>query len=134
MLMLAMMVLFLHLLQSFFYYFQKDLDEVVLEWSVHKIRSSKKSNSPLGRPCIMYEMPSLYNTKSYLLEVPSFALEALVEKCKFNKLPCDEDFYQLTSLLMIENGLTEPNDPNEATNLYTDLRRILKELFPSNEF
>ncbi|CAH1155551.1 unnamed protein product, partial [Phaedon cochleariae] len=69
---------------------QRDLDEVVLEWSVHKIRPSRNSNSPSGRPCIMFEMPSLYQTRSYLIEVPSFALDALSLDCLFQEYPCDE--------------------------------------------
>lgn len=79
----------------------------------------------------MFEMPSLYQTQNYILEVPRFALSALSEHCTTHTYPCDEDFYNLCNILMIENHLTRQNDPHHATEVYQSLRRIVKNIFQS---
>lgn len=101
----------------------------MLEWNVHKIRSSRNSIMPFGRPCIMYEMPTLFQTKSYLLEVPTFAIDALATECTILKFPCDEDFYRLCNIIMLENGLSHKCDPYDAVELYSRLRTILKDIY-----
>lgn len=99
------------------------------EWNVHKIRPSRNSNMPIGRPCIMFEMPELYQTKSYITEVPTFAYNVLESECKFLKYPCDQDFYCLCNIIMVENRLCHKDDPYEAIDLYIQLKGILKTMF-----
>lgn len=77
----------------------------------------------------MFEMPSYYQTQSYLIEVPSFALDSLSSDCIFQEYPCDEDFYHLCNILMVENNLTTEDDPYTAIDLYTNLRRLLNDIF-----
>ncbi|KAJ8929603.1 hypothetical protein NQ314_017710 [Rhamnusium bicolor] len=69
-----------------------DLDQVALEWNVHKISRSRNSNCSTGRPVIMFEMPNIYHTQNYIINVPTFAIEPLASECLFNEYPCDEDF------------------------------------------
>ncbi|KAJ8936271.1 hypothetical protein NQ314_012433 [Rhamnusium bicolor] len=108
----------------------RDLDQIVLEWNVHKIRSSRNSNMPIGRPCIMYEMPELLQTKNYLIEIPGFAFDALESDCRILKHPCDEDFYRLCNILLVENGLSHKNDPlSRRRTLYTTSRNFKKHIY-----
>lgn len=99
-----------------------------MEWNVHKIRRSRNSISPTGRPTIMFEIPSLYGAQNYMTRVPNFAIEAISCNCKILNYPCDEDLHNLCSILMAENGYKHQSDPYEAMELYIALRRILKQL------
>ncbi|CAG9764650.1 unnamed protein product [Ceutorhynchus assimilis] len=45
---------------------QKELDQVCLEWNVHRIRKTRNANAPAGRPAIMYEMPSLHGVSDHI--------------------------------------------------------------------
>lgn len=75
-----------------FIYFQTELEQVVHEWNIHKISKTRNSISPTGRPALMYEVPSLYGAKSYLVPVPTFAIEELSSNCTFLNYPCNDDF------------------------------------------
>lgn len=74
----------------------------------------------------MYEIPSLYDTVNYIIPVPKFALEELCSECRYLAYPCDKDVYDLCKILMIENNLVVSSDPYEITELYINLRRLLK--------
>ena len=76
----------------------------------------------------MYEMPNLYQAKNYLVKIPNFALEALSSECTILKYSCDEDFYTLCNILMLENGLSHKDNPYDAVNLYTQLRHMLQDI------
>ena len=106
---------------------QNDLDQVVLEWNVHKIRKSRNSISPVGRPAVMFEIPSIYETRSYLVEVPDFAIDAIKEECRVLKYPCDKDIYDLCNIIMCEKGYLRENDPFKTIDLYIALRQLLKD-------
>lgn len=49
--------------------FQEGLDDVVKLWNSHRIRPSKHTTAPHGRPMIMYFMPHLYNITADQLQV-----------------------------------------------------------------
>ncbi|KAG5887618.1 hypothetical protein JTB14_002627 [Gonioctena quinquepunctata] len=104
---------------------QEDLNQVVMEWNVHKIRKSRNSIAPTGRPSIMFDMPSLYGTKSYCVDIPNFAIEALYDVCSFNDYPCDKDVYDLCRILISENGYSQVTDHNSAVHLYIQLRNSI---------
>lgn len=109
-------------------FFQKELDQVVLEWNIHKIRKSRNSISPVGRPTIMFEIPEFYEARSYLTDVPDFAIDAIEKECTFLRKPCDEDFFNLCCIIMNEHGYRHEDDPYKALELYLNLRGQLKEL------
>lgn len=106
-------------------YFQNNLDEVVLEWNVHKIRRVRNSTTPSGRPCIMYEMPAFYEAQNYLMKLPDFAMEALQSQCVSLEYPCDRDVFELCNILLAENDWTKKENPFDAADLYVKLRDIL---------
>ncbi|XP_031333705.1 uncharacterized protein LOC116163746 isoform X2 [Photinus pyralis] len=108
---------------------QRDMDQVILEWNVHRISRSRNSISPTGKPAIMFEMPSLYNADNYLIPVPSFATDEMSIHCAYNSYPCDKDFYDLCNILISENMYSIVVDPYAAVNLYTNLRHDLLDIF-----
>lgn len=98
------------------------MNQIVQEWNVHKIQKSRNSNMPNGRPSIMFDMPSLYGARSYLLHIPDFAIDALSNQCISTENTCDEDVYDLCKILMVENGYIQQRNPSAAVQLYKSLR------------
>lgn len=110
-------------------FFQDELDQIALEWNIHKVRKTKNAIGSAGRPAVMYEMPSLYGCDDYLLKIPSFAIDALQSECLFIETPCDKDFHELCCLVMEENNLIRPCDPYSGIDFYVTLRNKLLLLF-----
>lgn len=109
--------------------FQNDLNQVVLEWNVHRIRATRNSISPTGRPCMMFDIPSLFHGQNYLQHVSNHVLDVLSSECLYLQYPCDEDFYLLCESVMTENRLSKTNDLFETVDLYLQLRTKITELF-----
>ena len=102
------------------------MDSTVKTWNRHLIRPSRNANSPSGRPDVMYHIPELYGEIGYLCEVSSQQIDVCKEECSFRgPVPCDQDVYDMSCLLMKENRYQYPNDPDSAVYLYRELRRMI---------
>lgn len=80
---------------------------------------------------MMFHVPQMYDTHSYLREFENDKLRVCKEESVFEdiNIPCDEDLSELCKIIMQENHLTAPKDPFEATNMYIELRNhLLNEL------
>ena len=105
--------------------FQKDVDEAVTIWNIHRIRPTRNQNVPSGKPCILYTMPELYNTYDYAIQVEPAIIEVCKDGCLFNQnKPSNGDMQQLLQVLMDENNLVPPNNVEEGFELYRTLRRL----------
>ncbi|KAK5648007.1 hypothetical protein RI129_002899 [Pyrocoelia pectoralis] len=108
---------------------QNELDEIALEWNTHKIQKSRNARSPSGRPIIMYQMPELYNSKDYLIELPLNGLTDILEQeCIRLNCACDQDVFDLCILFMTEHNYRVTDDPYDAIKLYINLRRNIYEV------
>ncbi|CAG9772321.1 unnamed protein product [Ceutorhynchus assimilis] len=56
---------------------QIELDQVALEWNTHTIRGTKNSRTPVCRPIMMFQIPSLYDAEDKLVAVPQEILNCL---------------------------------------------------------
>lgn len=79
----------------------------------------------------MYQLPALYNTKNYSVEIRNeevrlFKGQSLI--INDDMVCCDKHVHELCTILMNENGYNAPNNVYQALDLYTDLRRNLYEL------
>lgn len=98
----------------------------MLEWNTHKIRSTRNSRSPIGRPLMMFQVPSLYGAANYLVPVPSNLINCLDEECVFLGTSCNKDVEDLCQELVLENNYNSScNDPYDAVKLYVNLREIV---------
>lgn len=105
---------------------QEDLDSMCRVWNAHQIRPTKNQNCPNGRPVVMYSVPSLYNTYSYLHGVEEQKIAACEEECRFRAdTTCDEDFADLCRIYMAENDWQFPGLLADGIQLYKDLRRTI---------
>lgn len=101
---------------------QEDLDRTVYEWNTHKIGGSRNAVSPRGRPAIMFELPQLYNTISFVCNIGDHLVEVCESECIFFKMPCVADIYGLATIIRNEKNIEVPQDPYSAANLYIHLK------------
>ncbi len=111
-------------------FLQAELDATFQVWNNHNIRKTRRG-LPSGKPTIMFEVPSLYGTRSYLTEVVQNEIDAARQLCSFRQaMPCDNDVYELCCHVMSQNGLQYPriNVHNDNINVYLQLRHILRNM------
>ena len=102
---------------------QDELKRVAEHWNLHRIRPCTNSNSPAGRPDVLYFLPELEETMDFSIPVPSHEMDLAIEEgCDYDiEQPALGDFVELAHLIMDEEGLTMPDDAEEALSLYIDL-------------
>ncbi len=108
---------------------QDDLDETMTVWNSHKIRKSRRG-LPSGRPSIMFEVPAVYNTRSYLVPVEPDDVLEFKQRCRFRKnIACDEDVFELCCSLMNDMNLNYPTTPDQGVEMYKALRLQVRPMF-----
>lgn len=103
---------------------QTDLDNTAETWNSHKIRQVHNSRSPSGRPLVLYTLPELGGTRSYMCDV-SHDVHDCLDSCLFRQpIPCNEHMFELwlCTIVMAELNLALPNNSEEACELYLTLR------------
>ena len=92
---------------------------MVQKWNFHRICPSKNQNGPSGRPAVMYTVPSIYETRSHLQQVDRIHIQLCQDECQYrDNYPCDEDIFELSTIIMEENGWRAPLDVDDAVLLY----------------
>lgn len=77
----------------------------------------------------MYTMPEIYGTRDYSCIVSDDVVAACVELTTLPDLPsCDADIRDLCLIIMEENELNFSSNPEDATELYLNLRRKILDL------
>ncbi|XP_031342753.1 uncharacterized protein LOC116170466 [Photinus pyralis] len=99
-----------------------ELDDVALEWNIHRIRQSRNNVAPHGRPVLMFESTEIYNTRDFKVPVAEVKRIAYQRECKNLETVCDEDLEELCKLIMEEKTLPPPKDPYDALTLYKMLK------------
>lgn len=110
----------------FHFFLQEDLNEIRHVWNAHRIRPSTNANVPAGIPNIMYTAPHLWGADDLLVPF-SEDLPTCKESCKFlTSVPCDEDMFDLCTIIMEESGMGFPMSRSQALDLYLSLRDIIR--------
>lgn len=90
------------------------------------MRPDHKTNRPAGRPITLYTMSELHGVEDTLVDVNMQELGACqTESTKKDAYPCDVDIFDLSCILMEENGWNPPNNGYEAASLYINLRQTV---------
>ena len=101
---------------------QEELNRVAQHWNLHRIRPSLNQESPPGRPDVLYFLPELRETTSYLHTVDEDAMMVAEGMCcEDHLIPFDDTFAELAEMIMEENNLQVPSTPLEASLLYSEL-------------
>ncbi|VDI55423.1 Hypothetical predicted protein [Mytilus galloprovincialis] len=99
---------------------------MVIEWTSHTIRPSKHQNCPSGRPMVMYRIPDMYDSRSYLNPVLPNQIAVCREECTFrDEKPCDAKFFELCMIYLEELNKQLPDNRDDAVALYLTLRTEL---------
>ena len=108
---------------------QTELDETVTLWNSHRIRKVKNSDSPAGRPDILYFSPSMSNATECgfpLINGDSNIAAQMIEDP--DVLPCSSDMHELCKRLMANYGYSFPVDATSAKELFVSLVQIIEQL------
>ncbi|KAA0701668.1 hypothetical protein E1301_Tti021486 [Triplophysa tibetana] len=101
----------------------EELDEIATVWNAHRIRPSTNCNVPCGIPNIMFMAPQLWGTEDFIVQQDSDHLQIAQEACMFlSAIPCDEEVFDLCTILMEERNLRFSSDRRDAFELYVELR------------
>jgi len=93
-------------------------------WNNHRIRPALNSESPSGRPDLLYYLPEISATQNFLVPTDNddvIRCEQQLCDVDCRSLNCSEEFLELANIIMNEENLMLPKDPMEARNLYLSL-------------
>ena len=98
---------------------QKDLDNTKKLWNNHRIRTVKNSESPPGRPNVLFYTPCLSNNVNFEFPVSQRDLNITQE---FTVPPlllgCSNDMEKFAAIVMEERNLVYPSTPDDAKSLF----------------
>ena len=98
---------------------QNDLDEMKILWNNHRIRYTRNAECPAGRPNVIYFAPERFGGRNGAMAIDQSQLNIAKPYCKKSSIfGCSEEFLQLVSIIMSENNLSMPGNPDEARSLF----------------
>ena len=98
-------------------------------WNSHRIRHIKNSNSPSGRPDVLYFKPDSLGVTDCKFPLDSHDVNLGIDYCETPSLfGCSIDFLELSSIIMQEKNLTVPKNAADAKTLYITLIKEVKKL------
>lgn len=75
----------------------------------------------------MFMAPQLWGTEDFIVEQDSDDLQTAQEACLFlTAVPCDEEVFDLCTIVMEEQQLSFTKDRLEALELYLELRDAVR--------
>lgn len=110
---------------------REELHRVAELWNLHRIRpQSSNRDSPCGRPDILYFLPELNSRVSYIHDVTLDDIEIAEEMCcAQNTLDNSfEVFKELAEMIMTDEDLQVPSNPDEALELYLNLLDLIEDI------
>ncbi|XP_057311869.1 uncharacterized protein LOC130649584 [Hydractinia symbiolongicarpus] len=98
---------------------QTDLDQTVSLWNNHRIRKVRNSESPAGRPNVLYHLPERDGGEDYKCSVNSNDLAVAEIHIQQPLLfGCSEVMSELLAIIMNEKQMTLPNSTEKAKELF----------------
>lgn len=110
---------------------REELHRVAELWNLHRIRpQSSNRDSPAGRPEILYFLPELNGKVSYIHDVTLDDIEVAEEMCCAQNTVDDsfELFEELAEMIMVDEDLQSPSNPDEALELYINLLDYIEDI------
>ena len=107
---------------GFFGVLQHELDEIKSLWNSHRFRHIKSSNSPSGRPKVLYFTPEGLGVTDCKFPLDSHDVNLAIDYCETpSPFGCSADFLELPTIIMQEMNLTVPKNAADAKTLYITL-------------
>lgn len=109
--------------------FQMAIEEIADRWNCHKIRPSKNTNVPYGRPWLMYSLPHLYAVTDYICPVENDRVQMCEEEASKKGIPCDQTVFDLCKIILDEMSWELPSNPDDMCDMYIALRGEIRDNF-----
>lgn len=102
-----------------------ELYAIACYWNTHSIRPVNNSETPDGRPDVLYFLPEAQGHENLKCMPDDFllTLEVVEESCCTREpvWSCSSEFQELASIIMDEEGLVMPRSTRDAEDLYVRL-------------
>lgn len=103
-----------------------ELQNIVTWWNTHHIRQSRNVSSPAGKPDIMFHMPELYGTMSYLMPLDPNSLD-IISPFLTRDIPDNLPIYgEIFQTIMEEYNMTLPTNLDAAANVLVTLLDVVE--------
>lgn len=109
---------------SFIKLIQKDLDRVRTEWNQHYVRRSNLSDSPNGKPDLMFFMPHLFDIVDYKVQVSQDDIDQIMLAYNTSYTAFSEDVEEIIATVRRTRHLDEPDSVLKAQDLYGHLTAL----------
>ena len=99
-------------------------EEFAMEWNLHRIRKSVNPESPGGQPDVLYFLSSMTDdVRDLITPVSEEDIEIAQQRCciQVPEHGCSEEFVELASIIMLENHLEMPSNPEDGVILYSTI-------------
>lgn len=103
---------------------REELYEFAMEWNLHRIRNSATAESPGGQPDVLYFLSSMTDdVRDLITPVSEEDIEIAQQRCcvQVPEHGCSEEFVELASIIMLENHLDMPSNPEDGVILYSTI-------------
>ena len=98
-----------------------DLQRLARHWNTHKIRPVRNTESPSGKPDVLFFLPQMSGTVDYQCIVDPDDLGIAEECVKEPQLNGSPEIVELASMIMEDRDLSYPESVIEARLLYEEL-------------
>ncbi len=105
---------------------KNDLNLTMTHWNTHYLRRSRNSVSPHGKPDIMYYVPELYQTRSYLNVFDSESLDIISDILTRESDDCTWPYREIFQTVMEERLFSSPETLEEAAERLVTMLDIIE--------
>ena len=113
----------------FFGVLQHQLGDIKSLWNSYRIRHIKNSNSPGGRPDVLYFTPEGLGVTDCKFPLDNHDVNLAMDYCETPSVfGCSADFLELSRIIMQEKNLTVPKNAANAKTLYITLIQEIEKL------
>ena len=118
------------LLFCFFGVLQHELDEIKSFWNSHRIRHIRNSNSPCGRPDVLYFTPEGSGVTDCKFPLDSNHENLAMDYCETPSLfGCSAEFLELSRIIMQKKNFMVTKNAADAKTLYITLIQEIEKFY-----
>jgi len=100
---------------------QQELQNFVEQWNNHRIRPSRDTICAAGKPNELYYLPENFGKRNMVVQVENEKVQDLLNMSSSPPIHLENEFFTRLRNYVEENGMNEPNNRSEATELYLTL-------------
>lgn len=106
---------------------RNELNMIKLQWNTHYIRLSRHQRSIPGKPDVLYHLPEMYGTCSYLKPLDRQSMQCLSWLLTVRIPDCRSLYSQIFNNIMRDNSCNRPTTLHEATDLLVVILDLIEQ-------